>query len=422
MQKLPSMREIPMTSNISRWLWMVSCSFLLAGCSWFTWLPWVDAEEEDLTEPSELVKFKAEIKVDRLWKKGVGDGLGRKYLRLPPAVVADRVIAADGYGRVQAHDRFTGKRLWETTIGDTGVGFFGSLNFIDRRDRSFVSGGVGVGEALVLLGTTDGAVVALNVSDGVEVWRTELGSEVVSPPSADNDMVVAQTIDGRLVALDSESGDILWSTDNQLPILTLRGTGRPIISDDTIYAGFANGKLSAMRASNGEPIWEHRVMLPEGRSELERMVDVDTTPLVSGAAIYVGAYHGRVKSLSRRDGRARWELELSTYLDLSEGYGQIYAVDDEDVISAIDSQSGEVVWTQEDFKRRKLNSPVAFSNYIAVGDDEGYLHIIAQRDGRHLGRRKLDGDGIRSAMVLADTTLYVLGNSGSLHAVQIELK
>ena len=163
-------------------------------------------------------------------------------------------------------------------------------------------------------------------------------------------------------------------------------------------------------------------MLPEGRSELERMVDVDTTPLVSGAAIYVGAYQGRVKSLSRRDGRARWELEISTYLDLAEGYGQIYAVDDEDVITAIDSQTGEVVWTQEDFKRRKLNSPVAFSNYLAVGDDEGYLHIIAQRDGRHLGRRKLDGDGIRSAMVLADTTLYVLGNSGSLHALQIELK
>jgi len=410
-----------MTNSFSRWLWLVACTFLLAGCSWFTWLPWVD-DEVDPTEPSELVKFDAEIKVDRLWKKGVGDGLGRKFLRLPPAVVADRVMAADGYGQVVAYERFTGKRLWEATIGDTGVGFFGSLNFIDRTDRSFVSGGVGAGEGLALLGTTGGAVVALNVSDGVEVWRTDLGSEIVAPPSADNDMVVAQTIDGRLVALDRQNGEMLWSADNQLPILTLRGTSRPVIADDTIYAGFANGKLSAMRASNGEPIWEHRVMLPEGRSELERMVDVDTTPLVSGAAIYVGAYQGRVKSLSRRDGRPRWELEISTYLDLAEGYGQIYAVDDEDVITAIDSQTGEVVWTQEDFKRRKLNSPVAFSNYIAVGDDEGYLHIIAQRDGRHLGRRKLDGDGIRSGMVLADTTLYVLGNSGSLHALQIELK
>jgi len=163
-------------------------------------------------------------------------------------------------------------------------------------------------------------------------------------------------------------------------------------------------------------------MLPEGRSELERIVDVDATPLVSGAAVFVGAYQGRVKALSRRDGRARWEHEISTYLDLAEGYGHVYAVDDEDVITAVDQQTGEVIWVQDDFKLRKLSAPVAFSNYLAIGDEEGWLHVIAQRDGRHLGRRKLDGDGIRSGMVIADATLYVLGNSGSLQAVTVELK
>lgn len=163
-------------------------------------------------------------------------------------------------------------------------------------------------------------------------------------------------------------------------------------------------------------------MLPEGRSELERMVDVDTKPLLVGGAVYIGSYHGRVKSLSRRDGRALWELEMSTFLDLAEGYSQVYSVDEDDVITAIDQQTGEVAWVQEDFKRRQLSPPVAFSNYLAVGDAEGYLHVIAQRDGRHLGRRKLDGDGIRTVGVVADTTLFVLGNSGGLHALEIELK
>ena len=395
-------------------------SALLGACSW-TWLPWVDSPEKDLTKPSKLVDFKPEIKLKRDWRATIGEGLGKKYLRLRPAVLADRIIAADGYGAVEARDRFSGKRIWRTQTHDLDSGFFSALNFLDRRDPSFVAGGVGIASGLVLLGNTFGEVVALDAADGSERWRASLGSEVLSVPSASRDSVFAQTIDGRLVALSIESGEERWSFDNQVPILTLRGTSSPIFADNIVYTGFANGEVAALRAENGELLWEHRVMLPEGRSELDRMVDVDAAPLINGANVYVGAFQGRVKSLSRRDGRPLWEHEISTFLDLADGLGQIYVVDDDDVISAIDQGSGEVNWTQTDFQRRKLSAPIAFSNYIAVGDDEGYVHIIAQRDGRHLGRRKLDGKGIRSGMVYSDSTLYVLGNSGSLHALQIEL-
>ncbi|XOV82136.1 MAG: outer membrane protein assembly factor BamB [bacterium] len=412
------------TEMFYRWTLLVAASLLLSGCSWFSWLPWVDDKDnkEDPAEPAKLVKFDAEIKLERLWKTSVGDGLGKKYLKLPPAIVADLIIAADGYGHVQANDRFTGKRVWQAEVGQVGGSLLSVLNFIDRRDPSFVSGGVGAGAGKVYLGTTGGYVIALDVADGTELWRTDLGSEVVAPAAADGSLVFAQTIDGRLVAMRADSGEIQWTFDNQLPILTLRGTSMPVIAEDIVYAGFANGKLIALRAENGEPIWEHRVMLPEGRSELDRMVDVDTTPLVNGPAVYVGAFQGRVKALSRRDGRALWELEVSTFQNLSEGYGQIYVVDDEDVVAAYDQQTGEQVWVNEDFKLRGLTAPLAFSNYVVFGDAEGYLHVIAQRDGRHLGRRKLDGDGIRSELVLGESTLYVLGNSGSLHALEIELR
>lgn len=409
--------------TVSRWVLITLSSLLLAGCSWFSWLPWVEGEKEsDKTKPAELVKFQPEISLDRQWKASIGQGLGKKFLRLTPAVVADRVIAADGYGHVEARDRFSGKRIWRTEIGGVEGGWLSGINFLDRRDPSFVAGGVGTGDGLALLGTTEGDLVALDVASGSEQWRSDLGSEILSIPAVGEGLVFAQSIDGRLVALDRDSGAVRWTYDNQLPILTLRGTSSPIEADGIVYAGFANGKLVALRATNGEPIWEHRVMLPEGRSELERMVDVDTRPLLLGGTVYIGSYHGRVKSLSRRDGRALWEHEISTHLDLAEGYGQVYSVDEDDVITAIDQQSGEIAWVQEDFKRRQLSPPVAFSNYLAVGDTEGYLHIIAQRDGRHLGRRKLDGDGIRTVGVVADTTLFVLGNSGSLHALEIELK
>ena len=374
---------------------LATASLLLSGCSW-SWLPWVE-KKIDPNEPAELVDFDAEIRLQREWKAGIGRGLGKKYLRLKPGVLAERVIAADGYGNVQARDRFTGKKIWEASTHDSQDGFFSGFNFVDRRDRSFVAGGVGVGAGLVLLGTTFGEVIALDAADGSERWRAKLGSEVLAPPSASRDSVFAQTIDGKLVALDVDTGEQRWSFDNQVPILTLRGTSSPVYANDIVYTGFANGEVAALRAENGEPIWEHRVMLPEGRSELERMVDVDASPLVATGNVFVGSFQGRVKSLSRRDGRPLWEHEISTFLDLASGYGHVYVIDADDIISAIDQATGEVVWTQEDFRKRRLSPPLAFSNYLAFGDQDGYLHIIAQRDGRHLGRRKLDGDGVRSA-------------------------
>ena len=400
----------------------VAFTLLVAGCSWFSWLPWVGGDEEKKKEePAELVKFDRELDVKRLWRARIGEGLGKKYLRLAPAVIADRVVAADGYGHVEARDRFSGKRIWRTRTHELDAGFFDSFNFIDRKDPSFISGGVGVGAGLVLLGTTDGEVVALDAGDGSHRWTTRLGSEVLAVPSTGEGLVYTQTIDGRLVALSVDTGQIAWTYDNQVPILTLRGTSSPVFADGIVFAGFSNGKIIAFRATNGEPIWEHRVMLPEGRSELERMVDVDTKPLVDSGAVFIGAYHGRVKHLSARDGRPRWEHELSTYLDLAEGYDQIYAIDDRDIITAIDISTGEVAWTQEAFRLRGLSSPMAFSNYVVFGDSEGYLHVIAQRDGRLLGRRKIDGKGIRSNIALAETTLYVLDNSGGLHALDLEL-
>ena len=395
----------------------------LAGCSWFSWLPWVDGKDNEAKKklkPAELVKFDAEVRVDRLWRASVGKGLGKKYLRLDPKVLADRIYVADGYGELQALDRFNGKRIWRTRIGAVQKGMLSSFNFLDRKDPSFVSGGVGAGAGYVFLGTTLGDVVAVSAADGSEAWRTNVDAEVLAAPVTGDDLVFAQTIDGRLVALEESSGELRWSFDNQVPVLTLRGTSTPVYGGEVVYTGFSNGKLSAVRSETGELIWEHRVMLPEGRSELDRLVDIDGAPLVLGPVIYAVAYQGKLKALRRADGAMLWEHDVSSFLDLGEGYGQVYVVSDNDVVSAIDQQSAEVVWTNDQLQRRKLTSPIAFSNYLVVGDAQGYLHVIAQSDGRFVGRRKLDGKGLRSDMAVVDGTLYVLGNSGSLYAVQIK--
>ncbi len=397
----------------------------LGGCSWFSWLPFIDGGskgDSDLKEklkPAELERFSAEVDIQRLWRGSVGEGLGRKYLRLEPAIVADAVFTADAYGVVEARDRFSGKKRWRSRIGEVEEGFF-HIGVMDRRDPSFVTGGVGSGGGMIMLGTTAGEVVALNAADGVEVWRAEVGSEVLAPPVYGDDLVFVQTVDGRLLALEASNGEFRWSFDNQVPVLTLRGTAAPVFHEQgVVIAGFASGKVSAIRADSGEPIWEHRVMLPEGRSELDRMVDVDSRPLILGASLYTVSYQGRLKSLRLGDGSPLWEKEVSSYLDLAQGYGQLYVINDQDEVEAIDLESAESVWTQEKLFRRKLSNPVAYSNYVLVGDEEGYLHVLAQSDGRFLARKKIDSKGIRSGPIVADEVVYILGNSGSITALEI---
>jgi len=402
-----------------------ACLLLFSGCSWFSWLPWVDGDKKkddaDL-KPAKLTKYEPEIRVERRWKTGVGKGLGKKYLRIRPAIIADQVFAADGYGRVEAYDRFTGRRNWRVQLPAEQGGLLSALDVLDRTDPSFVSGGVGSGGGKVFIGTTNGDLLALAASDGSEIWRQSVDSEVLSPPVTGDGLVFVQTIDGSLLALEIETGEIRWEIDNQVPILTLRGTATPVFDGGVVYAGFASGAVVAVKAENGEPVWSHLVALPEGRSELDRMVDVDSTPLVEGPMVYAVSYQGNLRGVRRQDGNPLWELPMSSFLDLDTGYGNIYVVDDQDTIIAIDTRTAEESWRQEALARRGLSSPIAFSNYLAVTDSDGYIHVLAQSDGRLLGRRKLDGKGVRSRMVYADGTLYVLGNSGGLQALEITVR
>ncbi len=387
-----------------------------SGCSWFANKP--DGKSKNFKpKPTKLVKIDREVKVNRLWRASVGRGLGRKFIRTRPAVLADRVFAADAYGTVVGHDRFSGKRLWKATIGKpVGNGW----KFWDRRDPGFVTGGVGAGGGLVYVGTTTGDIVALSAADGSETWRIDIGTESVVPPVYDDGQIFIQTIDGRLLARDSKTGESIWAFDSQVPILTLRGTATPVVEDDIVYSGFADGMLVSLNSKTGERLWGHRVMLPQGRSELERMVDVDASALVEGPIVYVVSFQGRLKAVRRSDGRGLWEKETSSFLDLAAGYGQIYMVNEDDKVVAIDQESAEESWANEGLMRRVVSSPVAYNNYLLLGDDDGYLHILAQSDGRFLGRTKIDGDGLRSPFTVADGTVYVYGSGGSLTALEIE--
>ncbi|TQV85726.1 outer membrane protein assembly factor BamB [Exilibacterium tricleocarpae] len=378
-----------------RRLTLALCAALIVGCS--------STDSIDL-EPAELVDFEATGKIRTVWSRNVGAGQDKRYTLLVPALAAEAVFAVDVKGRVTALNRSDGKRLWRTDL-DTPV-----------------SGGVGAGSGLVLVGTYAGQVIALNQADGSELWRTQVSSEVLAPPQTNGDIVVAQTVDGKLVGLEAKTGARRWLYENTLPVLTLRGTGTPVLRGDAVYAGFANGKVIAVSASDGVLRWEQRVGLAQGRTELERVVDIDGSPMLHGDLVYAVSFQGRLGAFGRANGRVIWAQENSSFQNLAAGISNVYVVTDSDSVQAYQANSGELIWDNDQLVRRKVSAPQTFANYVAVGDDDGYLHVFSQADGSYVARRKLDGDGLRSPMIAAGDQLFALGNSGKLVALEVVKK
>ncbi|MTI12983.1 outer membrane protein assembly factor BamB [Sansalvadorimonas verongulae] len=365
----------------------------LAGCS---------STGEEAVKPNPLPDFNQEVKLTTVWSKGVGSGQEDSWLHLMPVVDGDRIYAAGVSGKVSALDKATGREAW-------------SVNLETR-----ITGGVGAGEGLVLVGTRDGHVIALNETDGTEAWRAPVTSEVLSAPQIQNGVVVAQAIDAKLIALDAKDGKRLWLQEVIQPVLTLRGTSTPTLSGGVVYAGFANGEARAYRLDTGIPLWDAKVAVPRGSSELERMVDVDSAPLMSGDRLYLVSFQGNVVSLDRDGGRILWTREASSYESMTEGFGNIYLSDAGSTVSAVDQRTGAIVWSQKDFANRSLSGPSAVGSYVVAGDFEGYLHVISQVDGRIVGRTKVDSSGIRSRPLVVDGVIYVYTNGGDLAALKID--
>lgn len=383
-----------------KWLAILALLLSVSGCStvkgWFT----ID-DEEDPTQPAELQDITETVDIDRLWSEGIGDGQGEGLYHIRPALAGGRIYIASADGEVEALDSETGKTLWNEEV------------------ETRLSGGVGVHEDSVFLGGSDGSVLRLDAGDGALIWKAGVTGEVLAPPQGDGDVVVAQTYDGKLFGLDYETGDRLWTYDSNVPVLTLRGTSTPILDNGVVYAGFANGRVLALRADSGDIAWEVRVAIAQGRSEIERIVDIDGSMALQGNQLYAAAYQGRIAAIEANSGRKLWQQNVSSVSGVSTGFGNVYVADQDGTLYAYLRGGQGVRWTQGDLAYRELSRPTPVSSYVAVADFEGYVHIISQVDGTIAGRFKADGDGARADMVSDGNILYVYGNSGKLAAYKI---
>lgn len=380
----------------------IVAALLLSGCS--TIGSWFTVDDDDANAPAELRDFSEEVRIKRLWSVGIGDGQGNGYYHLRPVIDGDRIYAAGSDGIVTALNRDNGKRIW-------------------RQDLELeISGAVGVGGNLVLVGTSDGVVVALSSDDGSTLWTSQLQGEILAPPQTNGRVVVAQSYDGKLHGLDASDGTMLWSYDSNVPVLTLRGTSTPIIFERVAIAGFGNGRVVALDLDNGGVRWEARVAIAQGRSEIDRIVDIDGSMLMIGPSVWAVSYQGRLAAIDAVSGRKLRQEEVSSYVGLDQGFGNVYVAAESGTVIAFYRNESGIRWEQSELAHRRLSSPRVVKGYVAVADFDGYVHVLSQVDGRIVGRVRADGDGVRADMLSDDDVLYVYGNSGKLIAYRVSAK
>ncbi len=365
---------------------------MLPGCSWFGG----DDEREDL--PAELVDFDATLKIRKAWSAGVGDGNDILRLALTPASDGTRIVAADNDGRIAAFDAARGRRLWRA------------------KTELPLAGGPAVGAGVVVAGSSDGYVVALGADDGKERWRANVASEVLAAPAVGPKQAYVRTVDGKLIALNLADGKQAWFAQQTMPRLSVRGTGAPVVDHNLVICGFDNGRAAAYDINDGSMVWDVMVAPPAGRTEVERLSDLNATVQVVGDDVYAVGYQGRLAALARESGQALWSVEFSSYSGLGADLNNLYVAGDHGELLAVERGSGRELWRQSALAWRDLTAPTPFGGSVVVGDYAGYLHFFAAATGAPQARVRADSARITSAPLVVNDMLYVLTDGGEIVA------
>lgn len=376
------------------------CLVALGGCS--TMKGWFGDEKDDKpTEPMALVDITPSVTVSKLWSADAGKGEGRLGVRQGPVVADGRVYAAAIEGGVRAFDLQTGKSIWS----------------YDSKLR--LSGGPGAGEGLVVIGGIDGEVIALDASTGAEKWQAKVGSEIIAAPAIGMGMVFVRGNDGRVTALDVASGERRWFWSHEVPLLSLRGNDGPVLGPGYLFVGNDDGTVSALAANDGRPLWDQAVAQPEGRTELDRMADVDGTPVLDQTTLYASSFKRQTIAIDAPSGRPMWASNHGGGGRIGVGSDRLVVSDSNGSVFGLDKAGGSALWQQPGLVRRNLTAPAVQGDYAVVGDYDGYLHWLKMDNGEFAARARVGGSALRAAPVVADGVLVVQNVDGELSAFRL---
>lgn len=368
---------------------------LLAGC----------ASEEDTIQMAPLPVVENSFTPVQGWSSKVGDGVGHFFSKLSPAVGYGKIFVADRTGLVKALDPDTGSEIWQQDLeGD-----------ISAR----LAGGISLSYGKVFIGSENAEVIALDEETGEVVWRQTVEGEVLSKPLVDEGLVVVNTSRGILQALDADTGESRWQLGSELPTLTLRGDSSPVSISGGVFWGQANGRLAGALMGNGQMLWQQPIGSPKGGTEIDRLVDVDASPVIDGERLFALGFNGSLVSIDLRTGQPAWKRNYSSATDFAIDGSQLYLITDKDHVVAVDTRSGTELWSNSQLEHRLLSAPAVINGYLVVGDSEGYLHWIDPYSGDFVAQQETDGSGIAVPPVRMSDGYLVITRDGRINKMQM---
>ena len=371
------------------------------GCGWFSNN---STKKENIAAPKALVDLTPTLSVKEAWSRNIGKGAGKSGIRVRPTLAEGKLYTAGVDGDLNAFDAASGRQIWSKNV--------------DFR----LVGGPGVAGDLLVVGGLDGDVLAFDAHSGAERWKARVSAEVVAAPAIGQGMVFVRCNDGRVYALDAGDGKQRWIYDRAtVPLLSLRGTGAPVLAGDALLSGSDAGKVVALRTTDGAAIWEQALTSGEGRTELERLSDVDGELTIDGDVVYAAAYRGQVQAMSVANGRQIWSRSLSSYTNIGVSASQVYAVDSDSAVWALDRTSGSSMWKQDALEHRWLSGPAVQGDYVVVGDLEGYVHWLSISDGKEAARQRLSKKPIQATPVVTGDLVIVEDIDGKVGAYRAAL-
>lgn len=370
---------------------LITATMLIAACGIFS-------DKEEQLEPMELVDIDETVNIKRIWSAKLGGESEDLRVALRPAGDGNRIYAASQDGNVTAFDPESGKQIWRIKL------------------EVELSAGPGVGEGHLVVASKDGYAIVLDTATGEERWRADIAAESLATPLIKGEFVVLQTIDNRLQARSLFDGRERWSIIQSTPALTMRGSASPVMVGSTVIAGFDTGRIIAANIDTGVVDWEVLLSPPKGRSDLDRLSDIDGSMAVVGQDLYATGYQGRLAALASESGQVLWNRELSSYEGVAVDWNSVYTVRDDGEIVALTRNSGSESWHNGSLLRREPTLPIPFNTFVVVGDLEGYLHFFNSIDGEPVARERLGNEAITSEPFVIANRLYVQSDGGSISA------
>ena len=385
--------------KLSKSLFISVFMFSLVGCSLF-------GKEEEIVQVSPSPTVNNQFSIQQVWRNSTA-GNTHIYSLLGPINYDNAVYVASRSGQVKAVDLSNGHTIWDKNL---------SQSTLFSSKTALFSGGVSADDKYVYIGSERAVVYALDRNDGNVIWEKPVRGEVLARPVSSADKLIIHTANGNLQALNRNTGADEWDVMLEVPPLSLRGNSTPTIAHGAAIFGDDTGHVNAYYINNGQLIWQQRISQPSGSTEIAKLNDVDSTPVIEGNLAYAIGYNGNVVALDLSNGQIVWRKEMGSTHSFVVDSQRLFVVDQNDNVRAVSKNGGTILWTQAGLLHRQLTDPVIYENYIVVGDFEGYLYWLDKDKGEIVAKTQVSSSGLISKPLVVDNKIVVQAKNGDIYA------